>query len=162
MAIILTYQKIKIMNKKFATAIIFSLMLTMFYSCLKPRISLNAGQWGDKAQITGVNIFRYKQVSNLLNYQDTVTGFQFVTIKSIVTIDDSAYKVNIITDLGTDLSAIGIRISNFAEKIEPQNGAPTAGYISDFSKGPYIYKLFSSDGTIRDWTLSFSVSPTKL
>lgn len=133
-------------------------MNAFLFSCIKPRVELKDNLYGDKAVITAVNVFRYNEVKNELNYKDSVTGYQSVTVSSIVTVDAPEYKVDIVTSKGTDLTHIGIRITNYAKLVEPLDGAPVAGEIGDFSRGPYTYRLHSSDGTVHDWALSFSVA----
>lgn len=136
--------------------------LLAFTACMKPRVELDRGAWGDKAQIIGVTLFRFVEVRGLLNYKDSVTGYQMVTVKTGVTINNELKTVAIVADSATNIAAVGLRISHYADKIVPQQGAPAAGYISDFTKGAYVYKLYSADGTQKDWTLTFSVSPRKL
>ena len=131
-----------------------------FTSCIKPRVELNEGAWGDQAYITSVVLFRYDSVTNQLGYDQPVTGYQNVAVTTTTNlIDRPTATMTIVASRGTMLNRIGVRFSHFAQKIEPLNGAPPAGVISDFSKGPYIYKVISSDGTTRDWKLDISVAP---
>ena len=131
-------------------------------SCLKARVEPNYSVYGDKAFIKSITTFKYKEVTNNLNYDNPVTGDQAVNIKNKITTDTAGKKISIITDAGTDLTQLGIRLINDAQKIEPLNGAPAAGLISDYSKGPYVYRVYSADGTVRDWSLTFTVSPVAL
>ncbi|WP_316794222.1 DUF5018-related domain-containing protein [Pedobacter frigoris] len=134
-------------------------LILVFYSCTKPRIERDDARYGDRAVITGINIVRYNEVSNQLNYDEIVTGAQTVGVINKVTIDNTNKKADVIVNKGTDLTKVAIQITNQAVRVEAQNGAPTPGYIRDFSKGPYVYRLFSSDGTVRDWTISISILP---
>ncbi|WP_133779666.1 DUF5018-related domain-containing protein [Pedobacter nutrimenti] len=135
-------------------------VLVAFSSCMKPRVELNDGAWGDNAYITGVNLFTLVEVKNQLGYNEPVTGYQDVgvTLTSNV-LDKSKASVTIVAVKGTDLTKMGIRFTHSAKKIEPLNGAPTAGIVSDFSKGPFVYRAYSADGTTRDWTIYISVAP---
>lgn len=128
-------------------------------SCTKPRIDLEDHIYGDKAVITAVNVVKLNEVTNQLNYNEPVTGVQSVSVTSSSTVDKENFKAHIIVNAGTDLTKVAIQISNYAKRVEPVNGAPTPGYIRDFSKGPYVYRLHSADGTVRDWTLTFAVQP---
>lgn len=128
-------------------------------ACLKPSIELDDTVWGDKAVITAAVLFRYDEVTNELGYGQPVTGYQNVAVTTTVNkVDATTATVSIVASKGTDLKKIGIRFSHFAKKIEPIGDAPPAGLISDFSKGNYVYRLYSADGTIRDWKVDISVA----
>jgi hypothetical protein len=146
------------------SAIFIAIQLTLVlfcFACTKARIEPDYSVYGDKAFVNSINTFYYKEVKSNLNYGEQVTGYQKLTITNTQTIDKDARKINIVLAkiAGVDLSNIGIAINTDAQRVEPVNGAPTAGLIGDFSKGPYIYRLFSADGTTRDWTLTFSIAP---
>lgn len=142
---------------KLIKALLFLLILG-FSSCLKQRVELNETQWGDNANITSVVLFKYEEITNQLGYDEPVTGYQNVAVPTPTNIVDKAKStVTLQAEKGTDLKKIGIRFSHFAKLIEPMNGAPVAGVISDFSQGPFQYRLTSADGTIRDWTIDVSV-----
>lgn len=133
------------------------LLMLSLGSCIKPRIEPDFSIYGDKAFITGVTTFDYITVSHELNYNEEVTGYQVRALANTLNIDKVNFKINVlITNTAADLSKMGIRLSNEAVKIEPLNGAPAAGIIGDFSKGPYLYRVHSADGTKRDWTIIFS------
>ena len=151
------------MSKKKSLAIPL-IIISFCFACTKPRIKPDYSIYGDKAFIKSVITFYYKEVKNNLNYGEQVTGYQTINISNTQTVDSANKKINLVlaknvgTDL-TDLSKIGIRINTDAQRVEPVNGAPTAGLIGDFSKGVYVYRIFSADGTTRDWTLTFSIAP---
>lgn len=145
-------------NKKLVLGI--CLILIGISSCIKPRVELDDSVWGDNAYITAVVLFRYESVTNQLGYNEPVTGYQTMSVSTtsnVISRDQAT--VTIVAVKGTNLAKIGIRFSHFAKKIEPLDGAPPAGMIGDFSKGVYTYRLYSADGTIRDWKLSFAVAP---
>lgn len=147
------------MNNIIKLSVFACLFLIFTTSCMKPRVDMDLAAWGDNANITAVVLFRYVEVKNQLGYTDTVTGYQNVPISTKSnTIDTKAATVNIVAVTGTDLTQMGIRFSHFATKIEPLDGAPAAGLIADFSKGTFKYRLYSADGTKRDWTINISAA----
>lgn len=130
-----------------------------FTSCLKPRVELDQGAWGDNAFITNAVLFEYVEVTNDLGYGTPVTGYQTKNIGTTSNVvDRDNATITIIAQKGTNLNKIGIRFSHYGTKIEPLDGAPTAGVISDFSKGYFRYKVYSADGTTREWKLMISVA----
>lgn len=134
------------------------LTLLSLCSCLKPRVELDQGAWGDKAFIATTVLFEYVEVTNELGYGEPVTGYQskgVATASNVV--DRENATITIVAKKGTDLTKIGIRFSHYGTKIEPLEGAPIAGVISDFSKGYFKYKVYSADGTTREWKLMISV-----
>lgn len=116
---------------------------------------------GDKAFIKTVTTFYYKEIKTNLNYDEQVTGYQTVNISNTQTVDNPNRNVNVVLAkvAGIDLTKISIRLNTDAQRVEAINGAPTPGLIGDFSKGPYTYRFYSADGTVRDWTVSFSIVP---
>lgn len=133
------------------------LFLICAASCMKPRVDMDLGAWGDNANITAVVLFRYVEIKSQLGYKDSVIGYQNVAVSTKSnTIDKATATVNIVAVSGTDLTKMGVRFSHFAVKIEPLDGAPAAGMIADFSKGSFKYRLYSADGTTRDWTVNIS------
>lgn len=147
----------KLNKKLYFLLLIFPLA---FSACMKPRVELDDTMWGDNANITTAVLFKYEEVKNQLGYDEVVTGYQDVGISTSSNVVDKAQAtIKIVAVKGTDLTKIGIRFSHYAKKIEPVNGAPAAGIISDFSKGQFVYRLHSADGTVRDWTIYLSVLP---
>ncbi|WP_316837307.1 DUF5018-related domain-containing protein [Pedobacter nutrimenti] len=133
------------------------LMIISLGACTKARIEPDFSIYGDKAFITGITTFDYITITRKLNYNEEVTGYQVRGLANASTIDKVNFKISVlVTNPAADLSKMGIRISNDATKIEPLNGAPAAGTIGDYSKGPYVYRVYSADGTIHDWTISFT------
>jgi len=143
--------------------ILYSLMLMsllLLSACMKPSVELDDTQWGDNANITTAQLFKYDEVKNQLGYGEVVTGYQTTGITTTSNVVDKGQAtVRIVAVKGTDLTKVGIRFTHFAKTIEPMNGAPVAGIIADFSKGQFTYRLHSADGTIRDWTILISVAP---
>jgi|LauGreDrversion4_1035100.scaffolds.fasta_scaffold429049_1 hypothetical protein len=146
-------------DNKFFIFLLLSITVLIF-SCTKPRIEFNRTVWGDNAVITSAVIFKNVEVTNQLGYNAPVTGYQSVAIATPTnTVDKSTYTVTIVAAKGTDLKAIGVRFTHFADFITPVNKAPAAGVISDFSAGNFVYRLTSADGTTRDWKVLISVAP---
>ena len=128
--------------------------------CTKPRIELDKTAWGDQAYITSAVIFKYDIVKDQLGYNDPIEGYQEIALTTVSNvIDRPNANIKIVATKGTDLTKIGIRFAHTSEKIEPINGAPAAGVISNFSSGKFTYKVTSADGTVRNWNLDISVQP---
>lgn len=135
------------------------ILLSSLVSCLKPRIELDEGAYGDKAVITNAVLFKYVEVTNDLGYGQPVTGYQNVgitTASNVVNPENAT--ITIVAAKGTDMTKMGIRFNHYAKKIEPLEGSPVAGVISDFSKGYFKYKLYSADGTTREWKVMITVA----
>ncbi|WP_316812653.1 DUF5018-related domain-containing protein [Pedobacter heparinus] len=142
------------------------LMILSLGACTKARIEPDFSIYGDKAFITAVTTFDYITVTNPLNYNEPVTGYQVRGLSNTTTIDRVNFKINVVVNNPTgtispsnpalDITKMGIRLANEATKIEPLNGAPAAGVIADFSKGPYVYRVYSADGSQHDWTISIA------
>jgi hypothetical protein len=144
-------------NKWIIMLLIMSIGTT---ACLKERIELDNTIYGDQTALTGAVLFKYTVVTNQLGYNDPVTGYQNTGITTPTNVvDKNNAKITIVAAKGTDLTKIGIRFTHFAEKIEPIGGAPAAGTIADFSKGMFVYRVYSADGNIRDWTILITVAP---
>lgn len=106
--------------------------LFMLSACMKPRVELDDTQWGDNANITTAQLFKYDEVKNQLGYGEVVTGYQTTGITTTSNVVDKGQAtVRIVAVKGTDLTKVGIRFTHFAKTIEPMNGAPVAGIIAD-------------------------------
>ncbi|MCT4591356.1 MAG: hypothetical protein N4A71_26285 [Carboxylicivirga sp.] len=133
-------------------------LLGLFTAC-EPRIDFDDGQWGDHAYIDKVHIFSLLEEKHELSEWHTdsvlVTGVRR-QIESLKTDIDSIKAIATVTiKPNVDLKKVGIIFSHRSKKIEPLQGSPVAGLLGDFSdeKGPFLYRLFSADGTKRDWTV---------
>ncbi len=124
-------------------------------SC-EPRIELDQGQWGDHAIITNVQIFTLQADEHEL--QEFYTSGvltparrrSFVSIGN-ASIDVDAFIATVAIPASIDLSRVGIIFYHEAMRIEPLDGAPVAGIITDLSSRNFIYRLYSADGTTHDW-----------
>lgn len=134
------------------------LFMVLFYSC-EPRIDFDKGQWGDHAFITDVLIFKLEEEEHQLQeyYTDgqTTTGIRRVFLNTSSAIDNENARVVVTVPSTIDITNVGLVIRHEAVKVEPLNGSPLAGYLNDFSNGPYSYRLISADGTVRDWIIEF-------
>lgn len=143
---------------------VLSLMVFALFSC-QPRIDLDEGQWGDHAFIEEVLIFIIEEEEHELQeyYEngETTTGIrrQFLNTSSDISDDESSLTGSVVVTVpnGTDLSNIGIVIRHTAKSVEPLNGSPEAGYLNDFSGGPFSYRIVSADGTERDYTVTIEI-----
>ena len=135
-----------------------SLLALVLCSC-EPRIDLDNGQWGDNAVITDVLLFTLReqehQLQEYYENDETATGVQRQFLSTTSAIDAGAASVTVTVPANVDLTNVGLVIRHKAVKIEPQGSAPKAGFLEDFSNGPYTYRVVSADGTERDWTIIF-------
>lgn len=139
--------------------IISTIVMAIFLLACDPRIDLDKGQFGDHAYLTNVQVFTITEEEHELQEyytdEETTTGIRRSILTTTTSIDSLAATASIIVPSGTDLANVGIIFNHRAQKIEPIGSAPIAGFLDDFSAGPYQYRLFSADGTQRDWTVSF-------
>lgn len=135
-----------------------SITVSILFSC-QPRIDFDEGQWGDNAVITDVLLFRLlEQEHQLQEYYEndqTTTGIQRQFLSTSSVIDEGAATVTVSVPGTIDLTNVGLIIRHKAARIEAQSGSPRAGFLDDFSGGPYRYRVISADGTTRDWTITF-------
>lgn len=140
-----------------------ALVFFLFAAACQPRIDIDLKQFGDRAYMSRVLVFRLDGTEEqLAEYKRTgqlTPAIKQVFIDQGTTIDSAGAKAVSKLPAGTNLKNVGIAFNHSAQKIEPLNGAPAAGHLADFSAGPYKYRLFSADGTTRDWTVSFTIAP---
>ena len=147
--------------KTYNTKIFFISIVTgcLLFSC-EPRIDFDMGQWGDNAFITDVLLFTLQeeehQLQEYYENEETTTGIRRQFVNTTSAIDNDAAIVSVSVPAATDLTNVGLIIRHTAEKIEPLDGAPAAGYLDDFSSGSYKYRLTSADNTVRDWTININ------
>lgn len=139
-------------------SILFSLVVLMAVAC-NPRVSLDEGQWGDKAYITNVQIFSNEEKNDFHlaefyeNGQNT-TGVRRILLDGTkVSIDNEMFTVKITIPEGNDLSNAGFLVSHSSKLVEPVEGSPVCGTLVNLNKEQYKYKLYSADGTTRVWTI---------
>jgi len=145
------------MKKNFMQLVILFLIVNIFSSC-QPRVEMDMTQWGDHAFIDNVRIFNLKAENH--NLQEYYTDGQvtparqrvYVSVGNAV-IDAKAYTATIQLTAGTDLTKVGIEFYHQGTKIEPLNNAPIAGILGNFTAKQFVYRVYSADGTIHDWTV---------
>jgi len=144
-------------NIVYITTLILSLV---WLSSCEPRIDMDFSQWGDHAYIDKVNMFDYSEADHELQeyYTDEIVthGIKRHMISTSTVIDSTAATAVVTVPSAINLGEVGIFFNHRAMKVEPLDGAPKAGFVVDFSHGPYKYKLISADGTERIWTVSFT------
>ncbi|WP_200974801.1 hypothetical protein [Echinicola sp. 20G] len=131
----------------------------IFCSC-DPRIDMDLAQWGDQAFIQNVQIFEYEvkddfHLSEYYNNDQETTGIRRVILSGTnVEIDNDNFVVTITVPSLEDLTEAGFLITHRSQLVEPLNGSPKGGVISDLSFGSFMYRLHSADGSLHDWTIN--------
>jgi len=130
----------------------------LFLSC-GARVDLDEGQWGDTAYITGVQVFNLDiedhELQEFYLSGETVPGARRSNLSTFTEVDDVAATLIVTVPTETDLSRVGIGLVHTSVAIQTIAG-PKPGIIGDFSGvGPFVYRSISSDGTTRDFTLTF-------
>lgn len=139
----------------------FFLLLVVLSSC-DPRIEMDMDQWGDNAFINNVQLFKLetKDGVKLEEYyvdETTVTGTRRIVVSSgAAVIDIDNYTATVTLKAGETLTGIGFLIYHYGTKVEPLNNAPVAGIINDLSAGSFIYRVYSADKSIHDWTITIN------
>lgn len=132
-------------------------LLIVAVAC-EPRIDLDLGQFGDRAFINRVIVFELEgDEHELQEFAETgvlTPGIRRNVIDLATSIDSIAATAISTVPTDTDLTNVAIGFLHEADRIEPLDGAPRAGFLADFSNSPYRYRLFSADGTIRDWAVT--------
>jgi len=130
-------------------------------SC-EPRIELDLGQWGDKALITNVELFKLESndAAELVEYHlndELVTGVRKIVIsQGLSTIDNENHVATVKLKAGNSLTEAGIMIYHSGTSIEPKQNAPKAGIVSDLSAGSFVYRVNSADGSYHDWIINIT------
>lgn len=140
--------------------LIYIITSLLLLSC-EPRIDLDVTQFGDHAYITNIQVFTLDEEEHELQeaYEtgETTTGIRRNILSTTTTVDSLQATAVTSVPAGTDLTNVGIIFNHRAQRIEPLGSAPVAGFLDDFSSGPYQYRVHSTDGTERDWTVSFEI-----
>jgi hypothetical protein len=138
--------------------IIYFVALVFFGGLLScsPRVELDEGQWGDHAIITNVQVFTLQVAEHELHEFYTSGVLTPARRRSFVSsgnavIDEDTFTATVVVPSSVDLSRVGIIFYHEAMKIEPLNGAPKAGILTDLSSRSFMYRLYSADGTTHDW-----------
>ncbi|MCB4807841.1 hypothetical protein LG651_06225 [Tamlana sp. 62-3] len=87
--------------------------------------------------------------------ETTLTGTRRVVVSSgAAAVDEETHTVTVNLRAGETITGLAFLIYHYGTKVEPLNGAPTAGIIGDLSTGPYTYRVHSADGNFTDWTIT--------
>ncbi|MEG0889873.1 MAG: hypothetical protein RSH25_15520 [Bacteroides sp.] len=141
-------------------SIIFIMVCLLLVAC-EPRIEMDMAQWGDHAYIDNIELVKLEIDDHvkLQEYYENQTPLEMTGVRSIVIsdgkcqIDSAAFIATVKLKAGEELKYTGLKIYHKGMKVEPLNGSPKAGIISDFSKKEFTYRLKSADGSEHDWTI---------
>jgi len=129
------------------------------WSC-KPRIDLDLSQWGDRAFVTNIQLFAkevlgdFKLAEYYENDGQLTTGVRRVIMAGTqADVDRENATVTLRIPPGNDLAETGFLITHTSARVEPLNGAPKGGELADLRGGTFTYRLYSADGTAREWTI---------
>lgn len=145
----------KNINLKVVLAII---LVTSLFSC-DPRIEMDMTQWGDKALLTNVQLFNLQIDPSAKIYEwaqngDSIAGVRQVIISTgNAVIDLPNFTATVKLASGKNLVGAGIIFYFYGSLIEPLNGAPKPGIVSNISAGSFKYRVHSADGSSHDWTI---------
>ncbi|TKG97413.1 hypothetical protein EYV94_03010 [Puteibacter caeruleilacunae] len=132
--------------------IILFVLAVVAFSC-DQRVDLDEGQWGTHADVTsGIFLFQWK-LGDVELAEGDVEGAKRESVTDDSSVDVEALTVTTTVKAGTDLTKVACYIYHDGEKVEPLNGAPVPGVISDYSAKEFKYRVFSADGKTKDWTL---------
>jgi hypothetical protein len=139
------------MKKRYQGFLLLAIIAIIALSC-EPRIDFDDGQWGIHADITsGAYFFVWTTEDIQLN--DMVTGTKKTSVTESSTVDLDALKNTVKIKADYDISKMAMYIYHNGSNIEPLNGAPTPGVISDYSAKKYVYRIHSTNGEYKDWTI---------
>lgn len=140
---------------------ILSILASIIFlvSC-QPRIEMDMEQWGDHAYIDNVEILKLEidDEAKLSEYYQNETPIEATGVRSIVIskkaeIDSVDFVATVKLNDGEDLKYTGLRIYHKSVMVEPLDGSPKAGIVSDLSSKSFKYRLKSADGSKHDWTI---------
>ncbi|MBD8489502.1 hypothetical protein IFO69_12170 [Echinicola sp. CAU 1574] len=133
--------------------VVLFVMAIMMASCGQ-RIELDEGQWGTHADITS-GVFFYKwELNDITLAEGDVEGARRDDITVSTEVDVNSLRVVSTVGADEDLSKMACYIYHDGVKVEPLNGAPTPGVVSDYSAGEFTYRIHSANGEFKDWTVN--------
>jgi hypothetical protein len=139
----------------------FILLITAIAcSCSKPRIQLDSGQWGDRAYLDNVQLFKLNvddsaHLADWYLYGNSVTGVQQIIIsQGSAVIDSSNFTATVQLKSGESLDKAGFLFYFYGTRIDPLNGSPKGGIITDLKGGAFTYRVYSADGNHHDWNVN--------
>ena len=133
--------------------------VVVILSSCEPRIELDIEQWGDRAFLTNVQIFKLDidedaKLVEWYNNQDPMTGVRRIIISDgNATIDNDNFTATVKLQVGESLVGTGFIFYHYGTLIEPLGGAPRAGIPNDLSARNFTYRVHSADGSQHDWTI---------
>ena len=139
---------------------LFIILITLigFWSC-DPRIEMDMSEWGDHAYMDNVEIVKLEtndsnQLWEYYNNETLVTGERVITISNGTALVDSLNATATVQlKSGESLDFAAFKIYHKSVKVEPIDNTPKAGIINDLTAREFHYRLYSADGTKRDWTI---------
>lgn len=145
------------MKRNYFVFIVASFLVVILTSC-EPRIDLDLTQWGSHSFLTNVQVFTLQEDNHKLQeyYESqTLTPASRRVVVSVgnAKIDTTTLTATVTVPSAVSLSRTGLILYHNANRIEPLNNSPKAGIISDLSGLEYHYRVTSSDGTGKDWTI---------
>lgn len=134
--------------------ILILIVISIFAFSCGQRIELDEGQWGTFADITsgGIVLFQWK-LDNVTLSEGNVQGAKSESITASTTVDATSLTVTTKVKVGVDLTKAACYIYHNGLNIEPLNGSPVPGVVSDYSKKEFAYRVNSADGNHKDWKL---------
>ena len=138
--------------------IVFLLVVFLITSC-EPRIDLDYKQWGDKAYLTNVQIFKLdiNEEAKLVEWyrnEDPMTGVRRIIISSgNAVIDKENFTATVTLKPGESLVGAGFVFFFTGTRVEPQGNSPRAGIPNDLSAESFTYTVHSADGSKHDWLI---------
>jgi len=137
--------------------ILILIAISIFAFSCGQRIELDEGQWGTFADITsgGIVLFQWK-LDNVTLAEGSVQGAKSESITASTTVDAVALTVITKVKPWVDLTKAACYIYHNGSSVEPLNGAPVPGVVSDYSKLELKYRVYSADGAFKDWTLKIT------
>lgn len=150
----------KFRNYHMKATITLIFITALGWSC-QPRIDLDLSQWGDRAVVTNIQLFA-KEVRGdfqLAEYYENdgqlTTGVRRVIMTGTqADVDRENATVTLRIPPRNDLAEAGFLITHTSARVEPLDGAPKGGELADLSGGTFKYRLYSADGTTREWTIT--------
>ena len=83
-----------------------------------------------------------------------VTRVRNITISNGTAVIDSVdFVAKVKLKAGEDLKYAGFRIYHKGTLVEPINGTPKAGIVTDLSAKEFTYRISSADGSKHDWKI---------
>ena len=136
------------------------LVAVLAISSCEPRIDLDYKQWGDKAYLTNVQIFKLdmNEEAKLVEWyrnEDPMTGVRRIIISAgNAVIDKDNFTATVTLKSGESLVGAGLIFYFTGTRIEPQGNSPRAGIPNDLSAESFTYTVHSADGTTHDWLIN--------